>query len=223
VDEVEVANNTVEKIVFWGTPYGKVTVVWNLTPIARSYVIAAESGSPAAKKVDRFGTERSLTASSSYTFDLPGATDNNGNDGNDYIIGGTPYLLVESTSATGPTPTATAVSKVLSSQVSPLLAKMPQDFTLYWTGTPGTYPIQSYDIEYRDAANVDWWSLVYNTPQTSTTFTGILGHTYYFRSRARDTQGNLEAWPSSPDTSTTIGDFPYKSFFPLVNKNSTVR
>src|SRR5262249_22727395 len=39
---------------------------------------------------------------------------------------------------------------------------------------------------------------------TSTSFTGQVGHTYQFYSRARDNVGNLELAPPTPDAKTTI-------------------
>ncbi|HID62220.1 MAG TPA: hypothetical protein EYP49_05695 [Anaerolineae bacterium] len=48
---------------------------------------------------------------------------------------------------------------------------------------------------------VDW---LVETTDRSARFTGRRGHLYFFRCRARDRAGNLEAWPGRPDTFTFI-------------------
>ena len=42
----------------------------------------------------------------------------------------------------------------------------------------------------------------------SSQYTGIGGHTYYFRSRARDYAGNSEVWPADHDAFTTVESLP---------------
>ncbi len=93
-----------------------------------------------------------------------------------------------------------------SSQVNtmPSLVAAPQ-FTVGWSGADvGMAGIMSFDIQYRDGQNSTWTSWLTATSQISATFTGQYGHTYYFRSRARDYANNLEAYPNSPDAMTTI-------------------
>lgn len=78
-------------------------------------------------------------------------------------------------------------------------------FTVSWTGDAGGgSPIASYDVQYRDGSGTwtDWRTA---TTSTSASFSGTRGHTYYFRSRARDAAGNLESYPVSSDTATTVG------------------
>lgn len=87
----------VEKIVFWGTPFGKVTVLWNRSPVPRTYSLAAAPGRTRAYRVDKAGTITSLPSDASYSIALAGATNDNGvpmNSG-DYIIGGDPFIVVE--------------------------------------------------------------------------------------------------------------------------------
>jgi hypothetical protein len=43
-----------------------------------------------------------------------------------------------------------------------------------------------------------------NTTGTQTTFTGVNEETYFFRVRARDVAGNVEAWPQGEDGSTQV-------------------
>jgi len=80
-------------------------------------------------------------------------------------------------------------------------------FTLSWTGSDGTGSgIASYDIRVEDVTagtTTTWKSAI---AATSATFTGQVGHTYIFASRARDLVGNLELYPASGgDALTTIG------------------
>jgi Tol biopolymer transport system component len=78
-------------------------------------------------------------------------------------------------------------------------------FPVQWNGKDtGNAGVASYDLQYRDGANGTWTRWFTATNQTAATFTGQYGHTYYFRSRARDYANNLEAYPSVPDAMTTI-------------------
>ena len=47
-----------------------------------------------------------------------------------------------------------------------------------------------------------------DTNQTQATFDGDNGFTYEFRSRARDSAGNVEDWPAKADTYTTVDTLP---------------
>jgi len=78
-------------------------------------------------------------------------------------------------------------------------------FTVSWTGNAGTgAPIASYDVQYKDGSG-SWTDWRMATTSTSATFNGTRGHTYYFRCRARDAAGNLESYPATHDTFTTVG------------------
>ncbi len=93
-----------------------------------------------------------------------------------------------------------------SSRVLPLeLLTNQSTFTVTWSGSDtGLANIKSYDIQYRDGANGAWTDWL-STNQTTGAFIGQDGHTYYFRSRARDYAGNLETYPGgNGDTDTTI-------------------
>ncbi len=79
-------------------------------------------------------------------------------------------------------------------------------FQVDWSGSDGTSGIVSYDVEVRDGANGTWVNWQPDTPATSATYTDtVTGHTYYFRSVARDAAGHVEAdLPADGDTHTTI-------------------
>jgi hypothetical protein len=76
-------------------------------------------------------------------------------------------------------------------------------FTVNWAGSDNLSGVEAYEIQYQEngGAWVDW-TLTYGT--TSATFTGTAGRTYGFRSRAYDRAGNIESWPATADTTTTI-------------------
>lgn len=77
-------------------------------------------------------------------------------------------------------------------------------FTVRWSGSDAGSGLTTYDIQYRDGLNGSWTDWRTATEEPSLLFAGEYGHTYYFRSRARDYAGNLEAYPSMPDAMTTI-------------------
>ncbi len=82
-----------------------------------------------------------------------------------------------------------------SSSVTDLPAYQPiLSFPVSWLGSDATAGIANYDVQCRDGAG-SWTDWLTDTIETSDTFTGEDGHTYYFQSRARDNAGNVEAYP----------------------------
>ena len=80
-------------------------------------------------------------------------------------------------------------------------------FTVSWQGSDALSGIvaNGFDVQYRDGQTGSWIDWLTNTDQTTATFTGENGHTYYLRSRARDVAGNVETYPEGDgDTQTTI-------------------
>lgn len=80
-------------------------------------------------------------------------------------------------------------------------------FTARWTGVDnsGGSGLKLFHIQSRVGAAGSWADF-YIGSDTSKSFTGVSGTTYYFRSRAQDNAGNWEDFPSSQngDTSTTL-------------------
>jgi hypothetical protein len=102
---------------------------------------------------------------------------------------------------------------VPSSSVSPLSATQNTiNFTVSWSGSEdeGGSGIRDYDIYVSDNGNP--YTLWITSSETSATFTGEAGHSYFFYSRARDNVGNIEDAPIVADATTEIlhflGDFP---------------
>lgn len=78
-------------------------------------------------------------------------------------------------------------------------------FSISWGPAPGTADIAAYSIEVSDSGGA-WTSLAdyVDTTQTSALFVGADGHTYAFRSIAKDWAGNVENAPSVNDTWTIV-------------------
>jgi hypothetical protein len=190
-------------VTLWGTPRGKVSVLWNRSPVAGVYTFPAVL--PTATFMDRWGVTRTVTATSiltgtgvyyAYTATLPGAEANLVSNPDDYIIGGDPLIVVESETPNQP-PTST---------VHPLPAvTLCPSFTVTWSGYDNQSGIWMYDVQVRDGANGEWVGWQYSTPVTFGQFTGQYDHTYYFRSRATDRLGNRAPWPEAPQAHTTLG------------------
>jgi uncharacterized repeat protein (TIGR01451 family) len=80
-------------------------------------------------------------------------------------------------------------------------------FEVSWTGEDTGTGLESYDIQVRDGGpEAEWTGWLTATEATSVLFNGQDGHTYTFRSRARDAFGNQESWPTGTwqDTFTTV-------------------
>ena len=91
-------------------------------------------------------------------------------------------------------------------------------------GTDDRSGIANYDVQYRVGSGGTWTDWLLGTTSTAGTFgpaspvSTVRTETYYFRSRARDNAGNVEAYPAGPDTSTYIEDVEI-TILPLVLKN----
>ena len=97
------------------------------------------------------------------------------------------------------------------SSVQPLPAQSPGPFTVSWSGTDiGASGIASYDVQVRDGAAGEWtnWQMEVVFYRQSESYPGRGGHTYYFRVRARDNAGNVEAWHAGYDAVTTVESIP---------------
>lgn len=108
------------------------------------------------------------------------------------------------------------------SQVDALPVVTHQEFfTVSWGGTDGGSGVRYYDLQVRDGGDGAWSDWLRRTSSTSDTYGGVTGHTYYFRARAWDRAGNVEAYPlGDGDTSTTI-EPPHRIYLPLVRSAST--
>jgi hypothetical protein len=96
-----------------------------------------------------------------------------------------------------------------------------------WSGTDGLSGsgIDTYDVQYRVGSGGVWTDWLLGTTSTSDTFgpaspvVVVVDETYYFRVRARDYAGNLEAYPGGDgDTSTYVQEV-FPVFLPVTLKN----
>ena len=95
------------------------------------------------------------------------------------------------------------------SSVLPLPAQSPATLTVSWTYSETESGPADLVIQVRDGAAGVWADWVKDAYwNTSASFTGIGGHTYFFRSQARDQAGNVEPWPPDYDAVTTVEAFP---------------
>jgi Tol biopolymer transport system component len=70
-------------------------------------------------------------------------------------------------------------------------------FPVTWSGYDGQSGLTYYDVQVKDGTSGTWTDLLTHTNDTSLTYIGLGGHTYYFRTRARDNAYNLGPWPNA--------------------------
>lgn len=115
------ADDKTERLVFRRPDGGRVTVVWNWT--ANDRVVSIPATATSAVRVDRLGGETIVHANrGAYSLTLPGATNFNQVGDPRPMLGGAPYLIVESGS---PVPTATATPSVAPPTATPTASPPP--------------------------------------------------------------------------------------------------
>jgi len=67
-------------------------------------------------------------------------------------------------------------------------------FTVTWSGEDVWMGVATYDVRFRDGYEGAWTDWLTDTATTAAVFTGVHGHTYFFRARARDLAGNRGAF-----------------------------
>ena len=183
------------QVSLWGTPLGKVSVLWNRTPTPVTYTLPAAM--PTATLVDRWGITQTVSAVDGvYTLTLPVATANLLSNPDDYFVGGDPLILIETdtiapTSALAPLP---AINKGTA-------------ITLTWTASDDASGVWYTELQTSPSPTGPWTTFAGLNQTQNTTQTAYYGQhdeTYYFRARARDKVGNWEPWPSSFEVSTTV-------------------
>jgi uncharacterized repeat protein (TIGR01451 family) len=63
-------------------------------------------------------------------------------------------------------------------------------FPVTWSGQDSWTGIDAYDVQVREGYKGAWRDWLTNVTTTSGVFSGVHGHTYFFRARARDVHGN---------------------------------
>jgi len=177
----------VRRVTLWGTPRGKVSVLWNETPVPVDFRYGATLST--AVCVDQEGGAQVLhAAEGAYDVRLPGATANLVTNPDDYFIGGEPYLIIEedtvppSDAAVQPLPTTTYSHTI----------------PISWSASDVQAGIWGVEVQVREGQSgawVDWlglaetqgvWLADYDTGEHDTL--------YCFRVRAWDHAGNLGPW-----------------------------
>ena len=77
-------------------------------------------------------------------------------------------------------------------------------FTVSWNGADTGSGIKHFDIQVSSDGGSSWGDWLTATTLHASSFTGLNGLTYHFRSRAHDNIGNIEAYPEAPDAYTTV-------------------
>jgi len=185
----------VQRVTLWGTPQGKVSVLWNTTPGTFEFEYPATLSS--ARVVNPRGDEQQVAATDGvYRLSLPGATANLVSDPDDYFIGGEPYLVIEedtvppSKADVDPLPSTTDAREV----------------ALNCSASDDAAGIWGYELEVQKNGGT-WrrWGRIHSAPIL---FSDVeAGATYCFRVRAWDRAGNPGPWADRKPC-TTIGAVP---------------
>ena len=190
------------RVTLWGTPQGKVSVLWSELPEA--VTVGYEAALSQASLIDRWGVTQTITAAGGvYTLSLPGATANLVSEPSDFFIGGEPYLVIEADT------------------VPPTVSVQPLPTTTYshtipvsWVATDAVSGeaagIWGVDVQVREGGGgsgtwTDWLRFRQTQGSTSDLYSGGQhDETYCFRARAWDRAGNHGDWPASAQACTRL-------------------
>jgi hypothetical protein len=184
--------NPVSRISFYGTPLGRVSVIWNVTYTAQTYALNAIL--PSATVVWQNGVTATMAASGGfYNFNLPAAQNFSWHNPPDECLVASPPLIVIEADTQPPTSMLGALPLTMTQSAIPLT----------WSGSDAQSGVWNYDVQVRQdsGAWADWLSW---NPSTSAVYSGQPGHHYDFRTRARDRAGNEQGWASANIVGVTI-------------------
>ncbi len=188
------SNSGVRRITFWGTPQGRVDVLWNETgsPLTTTHPALL----PSARIVDVSGQiTQALASAGNFTLTLEAATANTAADGS-YLIGGPPLLVIQE-DTTPPSSSLRTLPALMYTDTLTLAWDVADEGAGYWYA----------EVEQATAADGPWtqllgWSKTRDVTQTVVTLPSA--GNWYFRSRVRDGAGNWSPWPTSAELSTTL-------------------
>ncbi|MCS7061466.1 MAG: glycosyl hydrolase [Anaerolineae bacterium] len=185
-------NNTVSRISFWGTPLGRVSVIWNITNTPQTYVFG--SVLPTGTLVLQQGSVTPITFTDyRYTFTLPAAPNFTWHNPPALCLVASPPLILIEPDVTPPLATIDPL---------PPITTQPT-VTLTWSGGDDAAGVWSYDLQYRIQAG--GWVTAATWLYTTTRVLNVHhGATYAFRVRARDRAGNEQAWDTAAVATTTV-------------------
>jgi hypothetical protein len=187
----QVGSEEAQSVILWGTPRGKVSVVWNETPNPISFDLEAILST--AVLVDQRGVTQTINATGgTYDIDLPRATASLVSDESDYFIGGEPYLIIEEDTIPPSSVTIAPLATTTYSYTIPVS----------WSAGDGESGIWGIEVQVQEEGTETWsewlgitdtehiWSADYNA--------GEHGNVYCFRGRAWDRAGNIGSWSDEP-------------------------
>ncbi|MBN1873947.1 MAG: hypothetical protein JXA33_06940 [Anaerolineae bacterium] len=186
------------RITFWGTPHGRVDVLWNKLNDPITYTQPAIL--PAATLVTHQGQTRTLIAKNGvFTIPLESATAYLASDPDYYFIGGPPRLLIQEDTE----PPISALRPLQQEDITlnglHLTWNVTDSLAGYWyqqiAYAPTTAGLWTIIADYEQTTSVT--QTIISLPQPSTAYP-----VWYLRSRARDRVGNWEAWPDGAEIST---------------------
>lgn len=190
-------NGAVSRISFYGTPLGRVTVLWNVSNAPQFFSTFAIF--PNATLVQQDGSAARITTSTgqrafqlapaqSFRWPYPMCQ-----------VASRPQIIIER-DVTPPV----ATPSPLPPASDPLIRLTWRGEDPYGAGDDGAGGVWSYQVQVRENGGPwRWWSDWEEA--TATTFTGTLGSTYAFRVRALDWAGNYQSWSSAAVVTTTVG------------------
>lgn len=180
----------VSRITFYGTPLGKVTVLWNAGNTAQRYDLGAALAVATVTRPDGSAVQRTQT-SGAWAFDLPAAPNFRwAKPGGECQVASEPLIITER-DTTPPT------IRLGATQIGTNVARLTwQGFDPNGRGDDGVSGIWSYDIQMRINRG-PWTTLAEWQTTTSLRVPTRAGNTYTFRARARDRAGNEQSWASA--------------------------
>ena len=189
------SDGTVRRITFWGTPQGRIDVLWKETGFD-TIQVSHPAVVPTATLIDHRGQSQTLQESGeAYTVTLHPATANNGAGGS-FIIGGPPVLLIQSDTVT-PTSGLRPLSNPVTTTPLTLTWNVTDTGSGYWYAQIAQAPAPdgpwSLIADWSDTVGVTQTTVVLQPDQLT-----------YFRARTRDRVGNWEPWPITAEASTSL-------------------
>jgi hypothetical protein len=181
------------RVTLWGTPRGKLSVLWNTSPTPTNFDYQAIL--PTATLVDRWGVTQTITATAgTYSLSLAGATANLVSDPSFYIIGGETYLVIEDDTS----PPTVTIDSLPTTTYSDTIS-------VSWDGGDGETGIWGFEVEVKEGSGGEWTDWLFVTPSYSGGYTEPQHNEQYcFRVRSWDDAGNYSAWTGDTEACTTV-------------------
>jgi hypothetical protein len=194
----------VSRISFWGTPLGRVSVIWNTGYAPQTYVFASRIPTVTLARQDGI-TATLVSAANAFTFTLDPAPNFNLRPERDMcLVASQPLILIER----DVTPPATALT--LTADLSATAA-----VTLTWSGQDDLSGVWYYDLQMR-RAGMTWTQILTSTAATLHAMDVEPGVSYAFRARAHDRVGNPQDWATAPVALLPGPDLAPRVFLPAI-------